>query len=86
MIESVTRKEQGLALAADGWKPLAIAVRLNVSDTTVYRWLNPAYAERSRAARKRWGTTERCREVKRLYRAKLRTQVLASTKGEDNHE
>jgi hypothetical protein len=48
------KKAKARKLRDDGYGYAEIAKRIGASQTTVYRWLNPAYAERDRAERREW--------------------------------
>lgn len=60
-----THSERALALRAEGRSYMSIARELGVGKATVYRWINPAYDEQSRATARAWkarnpGTCEIC--------------------------
>lgn len=65
------KREEAAALRNSGLLAPAIAQRLGVTKNTVYRWLNPVFAEKSRrssleAKRKRTGACVDCGSVTRL--------------------
>lgn len=55
--ENLPRKEQARAYKAARWDIEAIAEELDVSETTVKRWLNPTYERRQKEYRLQWEKT-----------------------------